>query len=70
MDSLLVDTESVAIQECLDAFNLTVSVMVSIGLTGLREESVSAVEESLAIFQKVCSHRDPLPIRLLGMGDH
>ena len=43
---MLVDTASVALQECVDAFNLILSIMVSIGLTGVREETVAEIQES------------------------
>ena len=40
--------------------------MVSIGLTGVREEYVSEVMESQKVFEKVSSHRDPTAVRMLG----
>lgn len=69
MDSMLVDSESYAIQECLDAFNLILNAMCSIGLTGVREEEIAEIGKSLVVFEDVSSHRDPLPIRLLGLTD-
>jgi len=69
MDSMLVDTEGTAIQDCLDSFNLILQAMVSVGVQGVREENVEDIQGSLEVFQKVCSHRDPLPLRLLGLTD-
>jgi len=43
--------------------------MVSVGVTGVREESVADIKKSLEIFKKVSTHRDPAIVRLSGMAD-
>ena len=62
---MLVDTESNSIHDALDSFNLVLKAMVTVGVSGVREESVEEIQESLKIFEKVCGQRDPLFVRLL-----
>jgi hypothetical protein len=69
LDSMLVDTEGTDIQDCLDSFNYILMSMTAVGVGGVREEQIAEIGASLEIFKKVCSFRDPMPLRLLGLTD-
>jgi hypothetical protein len=56
-------------RQALNPFNYILMSMTAVGVGGVREEQIAEIGKSLEIFKKVCSFRDPMPVRMLGIFD-
>ena len=54
IDTLLVDTQSQEMKDCLDSFSLILNIMGTMGTDGLRKDTIQEIEQSFEVFHKVC----------------